>query len=424
MFRSFKSTLILVVISCSSFFANGAPDLESRVNKLESNQASQIQALTDEIAKLKQELSIPELNQTSFSGMGVAASKVYYSKSPLSIGGYGEIVYTDNKKGTDSFDAYRFVPYIGYRFTDKIIFNSEIEFEHGGAFAEDQKGEAIIEFAYIDFLISEAFNLRVGQMLIPVGLINLHHEPTFFPMVQRPDVEKNIIPSTWHENGLMTFGKMGMLSAYLGVVNGGDSNNVSGKNWIRGARQKGAEAKSEDFGTFLRLDVTPLEGLSLGVSHYTSKNSQEDESLGDSKVSLSEVHSTYSAAGFDFKALFTQGSLTDTDLIQSVTGELLGSKVQGAYAILSYDIAKWVPFLNGKSLPLFVSHETYNLHDEVETGNTADPILEKTISTVGINFKPHSNVVIKADYQFRSNESDDESKKEYDKFELGLGWIF
>ncbi|MCB0364579.1 MAG: porin [Bdellovibrionaceae bacterium] len=418
-----KSLVALILSLALPAFANPEIDsLKSRLDALERQQKQNAQALTDELANLKMQVAVPESTHESYSGMGVAASKVYYSKSPLSIGGYGEVVFTDNKKGTDTTDAYRLVPYIGYRFSDDLVFNAEIEFEHGGANAGAGTGEAIIEFAYLDFLISESFKLRAGHLLIPVGLINMLHEPTVFPTVQRPEVEKNIIPSTWHENGVLAYGDVGPVHYYAGLVNSGDADGFSKSSWIRKSRQKGAEAKAEDFSYVLRLDSNSLQDFSVGGSYYTGNTSQGNDTLGDANIKLAEVHATYKARGFEFLALYAQGQLSDVDKIRTVvTGNpVMGEKVSGYYGMLSYDLMKVINGASAKTLPLFVSHESYNLHEEVEEGQTQDQSLEKTITTVGLNYKPLSNVVVKANYQFRSNEADTEA----DKFELGLGWIF
>ncbi|MFX5710069.1 hypothetical protein ABTE34_21505, partial [Acinetobacter baumannii] len=71
-----------------------------------------------------------------------------------------------------------------YAITPNIIFNAEIEFEHGGiAFDSDDKrhGSAEIEQIWVDFKVMDQFNWRSpGIDLVPIGYINQHHEPTQF----------------------------------------------------------------------------------------------------------------------------------------------------------------------------------------------------------------------------------------------------
>ena len=69
-------------------------------------------------------------------------------------------------------------------------------------------GKVVVEFLYLDFLLSEEANLRIGHVLTPMGLVNLRHEPTLFNTVQRPEVENKLIPSTWHENGALVYGRI------------------------------------------------------------------------------------------------------------------------------------------------------------------------------------------------------------------------
>ena len=75
-----------------------------------------------------------------------------------------------DNENSSTVDVYRFVPYIGYKFTDNIILNTEIEFEHGGV-ADGNGGEVIVEFMYLDFLLNKELNIRIGNFLVPVGTV-------------------------------------------------------------------------------------------------------------------------------------------------------------------------------------------------------------------------------------------------------------
>ncbi len=419
-----KRGLLAGILSVSFAGSVFASDIEERVQQLEE----QNQQLIDEIAKLKEEISIPELRQQSYSGMGFAASKVYFSPQGLSIGGYGEIVYInyDSSSKRDYTDLYRFIPYIGYKFNDKIILNAEIEFEHGGN--AERGGEVSVEFAYIDFLINKWANIRLGNLLIPVGITNLQHEPVFFNSVNRPEVETKIIPSTWNENGILFYSNTGNIDYQVGIVNGlyGTTHGefgFSSDSWIRGGRQGGAKAVAEDFAFVGRVDYSGIEGLYLGGSVYYG-NSGQGETLGGEEikgtVSLFEIHGKYQIKGFELTGLYVKGHLRDSDLISLYNDDVIGKDTYGYYLNVAYDV---LPLLNQNSnfsLPVFARYEKYNTQDSVADGFTPDPNNDKTIWTVGLNFKPHPNIVLKADYQFRDNEGDGEA----DRLELGLGFIF
>src|SRR5215510_9730638 len=179
-----------------------APAAETqRVEEVERREG----ILTDEIRKIREFLVLPETQELKgFYGLGPAASKVYGIPRGLSIGGYGESnfdVVVKNGNGTDnSFDFVRLVAYLGYKFNDKFVLNSEIEFEHAtteetASLAGD--GSVSVEFANLAYLYNPALNARGGLMLVPVGFINLVHEPPFYFGNVRPPVETQIIPTTW-----------------------------------------------------------------------------------------------------------------------------------------------------------------------------------------------------------------------------------
>lgn len=170
--------------------------------------------LSQEVEKLRTNLAIPEeAKYKSAYGLGPAASKVYGVNKGLSIGGYGEASYQANvgDKGNnkDNADLERIVLYAGYKFSDHILFNSEIEFEHAstGEGAEE-KGEVSVEMAALDFFIDPMANIRAGLVLMPMGFINPIHEPPFYFGNSRPEVERRIIPSTWREVGVGLFGQL------------------------------------------------------------------------------------------------------------------------------------------------------------------------------------------------------------------------
>ncbi len=171
-----KTILSLAVASAlsTSLFADAETDelraqlkaLTERLNKVEKQNSEtdeKTNTLIEETANLQTGFNFNVVD-TDFShnGMGAAASKVYKSKSPLSIGGYGEMYYASKEDAANIADIYRFVPYIGYRFNDKIVLNVELEFEHGGAKPGDgEYGYAVIEFMYLDFMLNDAFGVQV-----------------------------------------------------------------------------------------------------------------------------------------------------------------------------------------------------------------------------------------------------------------------
>lgn len=128
---------------------------------------------------------------------------------------------------------------------------------------------------YLDFLLDSNYNIRAGNQLVPMGLINQRHEPTLFPTVQRSETETLIIPSTWHETGIIAYGEIGMpsLTYHFGFVNALNVNSDDTRNgnikWIRNGRW--GSSKKAPMGKVAvtgRLDYSGIDDLTVGISAY------------------------------------------------------------------------------------------------------------------------------------------------------------
>lgn len=396
-----------------------ASSLEERVKALEEQNS----VLTEEVlAAQSGGFTLVDTAKT-FNGLGPAASKIYFSESPLSIGGYGEAFYANPDNGNDFADIYRFITYFGYKFDDWIVLNAEIEFEHGAN--SDKGGSVVVEFLYLDFLLSDEFSLRVGHVLTPMGLINLRHEPTLFNTVQRPEIERQLIPSTWHENGVLAFGRfedMGIeyTAGMINALNVNNSKITTPKNgWIRSGR-----IGSEKNGSFTpavvgRVDYTGINGLTAGISAYYGDGSNtKDDTLDVNGVSTTmfDFHARYENGPFAAYGLYTQTSVDGAEKL----GENVADKASGFYVNASYDLGGLVGI--DYKMPIFAQYENWNSVDGIAnqtdaTLNTSD--FEVETVTIGMNFFPADQVVLKLDY-----EMDEVGGEETNTISFGLGFIF
>src|SRR3990167_5805243 len=258
--------LLLMFISTVSF----AEEIEIKEMK------RQIDVLTEEMEKLKLG-AVAEPKYESFMGLGPAASKVYGIEKGLSLGGYGEVVYSNYQDSTkkDFADAFRFILYGGYKFNEWILMNTELEFEHAGiGNAQSKEPEVYVEFSYLDFLLSKPFNIRTGLLLMPVGIINEFHEPTVYHGVLRPEVETNLIPSTWRELGIMAHGEpIENLTYKIAFINGLSADKFSNSTWIRSSRQQGAKVNADVGALVANVNYEFIPGLSVGGSYYWGEGS-------------------------------------------------------------------------------------------------------------------------------------------------------
>ena len=408
---------ITTVLSLAAILATGiqASSIEERVAALEETNKT----LTEEVlATQTGGFTLVEPGK-SYNGLGDAASKVYYSKNPLSIGGYGEMYYANPEGGDDYADVYRFITYFGYKFNDWLVLNTEIEFEHG-ANAEDG-GEVVIEFMYLDFLLKEEINLRLGHVLVPMGLVNLRHEPTLFNTVQRPEVENKLIPSTWHENGVLAYGRFDDLNIEYtaGVINAlnvnSDKTATADSGWIRDGRQ-GAKKKASFEPAFVgRIDYTGVNGLLVGASAYYGDGSNLKDDPNDISglaTTMFDVHASYSNGPFSAYGLYTQTNLDGAEKLSAGAVE----KASGYYLNASYDLSDLVGI--DYKLPIFAQYQNYNPVEKTVDGLNED-IYQTEIVTVGMNFYPVDQAVIKADYSIKEVNNVDENT-----FSIGIGFLF
>ncbi len=379
-------------------------------------------------------------NERSLFGLG------YRSQAVLSIGAYGELKFggEQTEEGwKDGFDAARIVLLPTYQITDNIIFNAEIEFEHGGiADDADDKltGTAEIEQAYIDFRFNEHFNWRApGVDVVPFGVINLFHEPTQFYSVDRPELDNGLIPTTWFEGSTSIYGKIidnlnyqfqintGLedLGENGGVPDGSYEAGISGTEALGLARTPVGDFKQtkDALGYALRLSYTPpfIPGLAGSTSVFFTPNvtprgahSDDGRGLGDSSVTMfdTEVRYRIPKTGFEFRGEFVDvwlgspGNLranNDGDPENNVGDSMWGFSLEAAYHV---DLADH--FHNGWELVPFYRY-TY---EDLQTGGFAgtDDNLptgqgRRQFHTFGLAVFPTPQVVLKLDYQFALDDA-------------------
>ncbi|MDA1265492.1 MAG: hypothetical protein O2816_10485 [Planctomycetota bacterium] len=334
---------------------------------------------------------IPPVGEAQ-NGVGPAGSKVYRAaEGSLSIGGYGEAEMLFPDGGSNEFDLHRVVLYFGYKFDEKWVFNSEIEFEHAD--------ESFVEFAYLDYLHSDAVNFRGGLMLVPMGLVNAIHEPTTYLGATRPLTESYILPSTWREGGASIYGDLGGLDYQVAVVSGFDGGGFGGMSGLRGGRQKGSEALSDDMALIASLDYTDTPGLVLGGSLYSGDAGQGMVG-GSLETSIFELHADYKSGPLWLRALIAEASVDDRD-----AGSM---DLSGWYAEAGWDLLRDNEV---KSLYPFIRYE------EIDTDPSAGGVDERAI-TFGLHYRPIDQIVIKADY------ADYDNDLLADRFQITLGWVF
>jgi hypothetical protein len=269
-------------------------------------------------------------------------------------------------------------------------------------------------------------------MLIPMGIINEYHEPSTFNGVERPNLDKYIVPTTWREIGAGFTGTFpsAALSYQLYLVNGfngyDDEPTLSGSNGFRSGRQKGAKSIINSPNLAFKVNYFGVAGLQLGLSGYTGKTQSTlfgalDKSdspsvaTADSSVvglSMLGLDARYQLGGLQLRGQANLGMVSNSATYNEFTGSDLGSSIGGWYLELSYDLLHQVESLESGLIP-FIRYEQYSTHVSTEDPILQNPEFQRSDLTLGLGWKLSAGAMFKADFQRFSNQGTGDAKKQF-----------
>ncbi len=376
------------------------------------------------------------------------------------LGGYGEMLVNFKNYGINRFyggksgntkthrttiSIPRFVLALDYKFTDKWLLGAEIEFEAGGTGQAvelentengeyeteiEKGGEVALEQFHVTRKIISAFNVRVGHMVVPIGLTNYSHEPINFFGTSRPEGETTIIPSTWHETGLEFFGEFANFDYELMLVSGLNANGFDRNTWVASGKQRFFEEDNFYSPAYVaRLNYNIIDGLRIGGSIYycqdTGDNSDKEatyKSIDDASLLIWTADVQYKSRFVTARANIINGTLDNADAVTSINTKLsnkspysrTGPVAKKAVAYggeLGINIAG---IFNNNQIPAlmpFARYEYYNPQKECSGIHTEDKRCEVSMWTFGLNYYILPNLVAKADYTVRHIGTDKIFKK-------------
>lgn len=416
--RTLLATTLMAAVSATQAAAPTNEEIWQLLQEMKQELGAvkqQNQALKTQNQDLKQQVEATEAKAQEASeaaeAVAVASEEAIKTaaakSSKTSVGGYGELHYNnlenqaDSADDKDEIDFHRFVLFFNHEFTDRLRLFTELELEHSLA-GEGKDGEVELEQAYIQYDLNEKHRVNAGLFLMPVGLLNETHEPNTFYGVERNSVEKNIIPTTWWEGGVMFSGELAQGFSYDVAATGGLNTNA-GKNYaVRSGRQKVSEALADDFAYTARLKWTGMPGIELGTSVQYQEDITQSLDADAGSATLWEAHAAIQKGDFGLRALYATWDL-DGDGPKSVGAD----EQTGWYIEPSYQFTD--------SVGVFTRYSEW----DNQAGNSSDSEIEEW--AMGVNWWLHPQVVVKADYQ--DQDAEDESD-EFDGFNVGIGYQF
>lgn len=339
------------------------------------------------------------------------------------IGGYmdHELQFSEkqdsvtNKEHT--FDQHRLIPFIYSDVSDRVKFATEIEIEHGGPDAAGgvigRAGEIKVEFATIDFLMTEWLNYRGGIILSPLGKLNLVHDSPLLDLTDRPMVDGRIIPTTLSESGMGFFGTLypseaSKLDYEIYIVNGFQGLQDNGtsvspgnaENFIRSSKGSPKNDNNTNFAFVGRLAYSPFLGLEVAGSFHTG-NVDERNRNRQTIVAFDwtyqrgplEVVGEMAHASFDRDGIVSNG----TEVSDLLPGGSFGYYIEPRYHFMP-------EFLQSLAPKFFTDESTFT--GVVRFGATdmgsygyGNGKFRRTRLTPGINYRYTEDTVFKAEYQ-------------------------
>ena len=377
--------------------------------------------------------------------------------SLLTIGGYGEAVYNYNfysdnvfryshadryteNKGYGRVDLPHAVIMLGYDFGHGWSIGTEVEFEHGGIEAAVEKeteetgefeqeiergGEVALEQFWVQKSFSRQLNLRMGHIVVPVGMTNNNHTPDHFFTVYRPEGENTIMPCTWHETGVSLWGRAGNWRYEIQLLPALNSNLFNESGWVHNGSASPYEFRpANSIATAARLDWHGIPNLRLSISGYVG-NSFNNDIVTESYSQTSRYRNakgTVLIGAFDFdyrnhwltvRGNMDYGYLSDASLVSTrnknqttMTGNPyphtpVGEKAWEASLEAGFDLFALTQWHTGeKKLYLFGRYDHYDSF--VPADDWADiEWAERQVLAAGLNFYPLPQIAVKAEAGIR-----------------------
>ena len=405
----------------------------------------------------------------------VAQNDTANTKNRLTIGGYGEAVfsrhfYSDNVFRYSHADRYTDAPaysrldlphaviMMGYDFGRGWSIGTEIEFEHGGVEAAVEKepeetgefeqeiergGEVALEQFWVQKSFSNALNLRAGHIVVPVGMTNNNHLPTQFFGLYRPEGENTIMPCTWHETGLSLWGRVGAWRYEVQLLPALNSNLFNDAGWVHNGSASPYEFRpANSLAGAARVDWTGVRGLRLSLSGYVGNTFNNDITT----TVYPETSRYYGATGtlmigsFDFayknrwltlRGNVDYGHLGDASLISTrnknqttMTGNpyphtAVGEGAWDASIEGGIDLLAWSnEHSKNRKFILFGRYDHYDSFLPAEGWNDVE-WAERQVLSAGINYYPLPEIAIKAEGGVRLLASQYNSEP---YFAVGITW--
>ncbi len=353
----------------------------------------------------------------------------------IPIGAYGELHLMRTDDHT-SFNLRRVVLFFGHRFADWAAIFTELEVENVKEFEIEQSYLELTPFRKV------RIGFRVGLVLIPLGIVNLYHEPPTFHGVDRPTVDQIIIPSTWRELGAGVYGRIvDGLHFQVYAVAGADGSkfgtfsaedDVIGQGRVGGfgaGLSRGFTINTENVAVTGRLNYNGVLGLDVAAGFYYGSANSKEAGLDGIRLGVVEADARFCRFGVWLRAEYARSFVTGADKITAwqraqqgfSPSPAVGAQGQGFYGEAGYNVLFPVRATNHE-LWIFGRYE--HVDPRIVLPDVPNPIESRALQlfTAGLTYRPRQELAFKLDY--RRTLAGDDGTTGRDRYSLGVAFMY
>jgi hypothetical protein len=340
--------------------------------------------------------------------------------SKLHMAGYANVdAIAGSDRQEDGFTAARFAPIFHFQFSDRVLFEGELEIETNA----DGETEIATEYATIDLILNDYMALVAGKFLSPIGQFRQNIHPSWINKLPTA-------PVGFGHGGAAPLSDLGvqlrggiplsgsMRANYALFTSNGPTLLVDGHGDEVELEMETEAASSNADGNFVyggRIGFLPVPALELGLSGALGKVGVA-EGHAVSELAAGEPDRDYTVLGAD--AVYNLDTLQlRGEFIQQTVGSEAGSTIADGEVTGELDFTAWY------------AQAAYRLPDTkwegvARIGDLDTPNADGNRSqwSVGVNYLFANNVIIKAAYTV--DDYDDNAIDDDERFNVQLAYGF
>lgn len=351
----------------------------------------------EELDTIREKVSL--LSRIHLGGYGEATYNYNFSSTAVSN---GDALYEDSR-GHGSLDIPRIVLMLGIDLGKGWGVETDVQFENCKRVSIDQ--------FWIEKVFKKYASLRVGYLMLPVGL-NAHDDPLEFFPVNRPEGEEVMLPCDWHQAGISFFGEAGAWK-YEGIVIPGINTDIfSEDRWatLDEADENFTYRKGHSAGVAGRIENSSVAGLRLSLSGYWGltynnrlafMNGIKERIKGNVGVLAFDL--LYDDHNCILRGNGSWGRYSKSNKLTGVTEGIEEHRRKGKSAFSASFEGGYDMFSLGKIKESGQKFYVFGRYDYYQPAEGSDLFLgyqwtHRQKVSGGINYFPIENVVVKAEY--------------------------